>query len=226
MRNAIVCGAAGVLLFIGPVGGALGQERKGNDRKENGGSPAKGSRKPEQRARPKQEARQPDRQQTGQDQRREKSQPQLRSPAPRQAAARPEPPPQVRTWQEQRGWLQKGDGWKGRDTWLGSRAQRWHSDHRTWIQRGGYGGYSIPQDQYRLQFGSQHFFRIRSRPLIYQGYPRFSYGGYSFLLVDPWPEYWSDSWYDTDDVYIDYDDGYYLNNRSYPQVRLAITVVL
>ena len=58
---------------------------------------------------------------------------------------------------------------------------------------------------------------------MYMGYPRFEYGGYSFLLVDPWPEYWSDNWYASDDVYIDYDDGYYLYNRKYPYVRLAIT---
>jgi hypothetical protein len=42
------------------------------------------------------------------------------------------------------------------------------------------------------------------------GYPRFQYGGFSFMLVDPWPEYWAEDWYDTDDLYIDYDDGYYL----------------
>ena len=61
---------------------------------------------------------------------------------------------------------------------------------------------------------------------MYMGYPQFQYGGYSFLLLDPWPEYWSDNWYNADDLYIDYDDGYYLYNRSYPDVRLAITVSL
>jgi hypothetical protein len=61
---------------------------------------------------------------------------------------------------------------------------------------------------------------------MYLGYPRFEYSGYSFLLVDPWPEYWSDNWYDADDLYIDYDDGYYLYNRSYPQVRLAVMITL
>ena len=58
--------------------------------------------------------------------------------------------------------------------------------------------------------------------IIYQGYPRFDYGGFSFLMVDPWPEYWSENWYDSDDVYIDYDDGYYLYNPHHPQVRLGI----
>lgn len=67
---------------------------------------------------------------------------------------------------------------------------------------------------------------MRSRPAMYMGYPRFSYGGFSFLLVDPWPEYWAENWYDTDDLYIGYDDGYYLYDRRYPGVGLAITVVM
>ena len=36
----------------------------------------------------------------------------------------------------------------------------------------------------------------------------------------------SENWYATDDVYIDYDDGYYLYNRRYPSVRLAVRVAL
>jgi hypothetical protein len=27
------------------------------------------------------------------------------------------------------------------------------------------------------------------------GYPRFQYGGFSFMLVDPWLEYWAEDWY-------------------------------
>jgi len=41
-----------------------------------------------------------------------------------------------------------------------------------------------------------------------------------------YPEYWSDNWYDLDDVYIDYEDGYYFYSRSYPQVKRAITIAL
>ena len=52
------------------------------------------------------------------------------------------------------------------------------------------------------------------------------YRGYSFLLVDPYPEYWAANWYELDDVYIAYDDGYYLCNRNYPQVQLAVIVEL
>ena len=105
------------------------------------------------------------------------------------------------------------------------RAQSWSSQHRTWAQRGGYGGYYIPQDRFSLSFGSQHWFRMGS-PTIYMGYPRFSYGGFSFMLLDPWPESWAENWYSTDDLYIDYDDGYYLYNRGYPGVGLTLMVVM
>ncbi len=50
---------------------------------------------------------------------------------------------------------------------------------------------------------------------------------YSFLLLDPWPGNWDPNWYDADDLYIDWDeDGYYLYNRSYPDQRLAVTIVV
>jgi len=132
---------------------------------------------------------------------------------------------QAAAWQQQRGWAQHG-AWQEHTTWQQNRAQHWQSDHRTWGQRGGYGGYFIPEDRFRLNFGSQHWFRIQNRPIIVSGYPRFRYADYWFMLVDPWPEYWADNWYDMDDVYVDYDNGYYLYNRRYPEVGLAISVVL
>jgi hypothetical protein len=59
------------------------------------------------------------------------------------------------------------------------------------------------------------------------GNRRFQYGGYWFGLIDPWPEYWSDDWYDNDDVYVDYyGDGYYLYNRRHPGDRIAISFYL
>ena len=61
---------------------------------------------------------------------------------------------------------------------------------------------------------------------MYMGYPRFTYGGFSFLLVDPWPESWDESWYSADDLYIDYDGtGYYLYNRQFPGEGLAVMVL-
>jgi hypothetical protein len=132
---------------------------------------------------------------------------------------------QARVWQQQRGWMGQG-GWQEHSSWQQDRAQNWQSEHRTWAQRGGYGGYYIPQDSFQLSFGSGHWFRMQSRPMIVAGYPRFQYGGYWFMLLDPWPERWSDNWYATDDVYIGYDNGYYLYNRRDPGFGLAISVVL
>jgi len=133
---------------------------------------------------------------------------------------------QARGWQQQRGWLQQG-AWQGKNNFQQFRSQRWASDHRTWSQRGGYGGYYIPQQTFGLYFGLGHYFRIGVQPSMYLGYPRFQYGGYSFLLLDPWPSDWDPNWYDADDLYIDWDDdGYYLYNRSYPYERLAVTIIV
>ena len=110
--------------------------------------------------------------------------------------------------------------------WREHRSQRWDSDHRNWQQRGGYNGYRIPDDRYRGYFGRDHGFRIYGLPfLVVGGYPRFQYQGYWISLVDPWPEYWGNDWYDNDDVYVTYvDNGYYLYNRRYPRVGLAISI--
>jgi len=112
--------------------------------------------------------------------------------------------------------------------WQGDRARSWKSEHRTWQQRGGYNGYRVPDDRFRSYYGQDHGFRINSLPVVFiGGRQRFQYGGYWFGLVDPWPEYWSNDWYDSDDVYVDYyDDGYYLYNRRYPGDRISISFYL
>ncbi len=63
-------------------------------------------------------------------------------------------------------------------------------------------------------------------PGLYLGYPQFSYGGFSFLMVDPWPGDWAANWHSSDEVYIGYNDGYYLYDRSHPLEALAITIRL
>jgi len=128
-------------------------------------------------------------------------------------------------WQQKRAWAPQGS-WQPHTDWQQGRSQNWGNDHRNWGQRGGYGGYYISASIFGVSFGSQHWFRMRTRPYMYMGYPRFSYGGYSFLLLDPWPYAWGDNWYASDDVYIDYDNGYYLYNRRYPGVGLAVSVVM
>jgi hypothetical protein len=69
---------------------------------------------------------------------------------------------------------------------------------------------------------------MSSHPLVVvDGYPRFHYSGFWFSVLDPWPEYWADTWYGDDDVYIQYSlDGYYLYNRRFPQDRIAVTVLM
>jgi len=113
-----------------------------------------------------------------------------------------------------------------RRDWQQHRASHWESDHRTWRQRGGYEGYLIPDQHFRGYFGRDHGFKIGVLPfMVVGGYPRFQYGGYWFSSVDPWPEYWGDDWYETDDVYVEYlDNGYYLFNRRYPGSGIAISV--
>src|SRR5579863_7390669 len=71
---------------------------------------------------------------------------------------------QAQTWQQQSGWRQHG-GWQGQSTWQQDRSSHWESDHRTWGQRGGYGGYYIPLDRFSLRFGEGHWFRIQSQPI-------------------------------------------------------------
>ena len=115
-----------------------------------------------------------------------------------------------------------------RGVWQQHRANNWQADHRTWQQRGGYNGYRIPDDRYRGYFGQGHGFHIYGLPLvIVGGYPRFQYGGFWFSILDPWPEYWPDNWYENDDVYIDYSNGgYYLYDPRYPGVGIAVSVSL
>jgi flagellar motor protein MotB len=80
----------------------------------------------------------------------------------------------------------------------------------------------IPDDKFRAHFGSEHTFHI-GHPVIVEGRPRFQYGGYSFVMVDPWPAGWAYS----DAVYIDFIDGaYYLIDPVHPGIRIVVNVVL
>jgi hypothetical protein len=114
------------------------------------------------------------------------------------------------------------------EAWEGHRAQHWEHEHHNWRERGGYRGYRIPQERFHAHFGRGHWFRVHTVPVVVVGgYPRFQYGGFWFSMVDPWPEYWSHTWYETDDVYVDYvNDGYYMYNRRHPGVAIAINVSL
>jgi len=195
-----------------------------NAQQEQHGQDAKAP-KQEQKAKPQQQQQraqqQPQGQTNQQPQRAQQQQPEQNKG--QQQRAQQQPQANRPSTQGQR--VQQG---QERVVWQQHRAHSWQTEHRDWQQRGGYSGYRIPEDHFLGSFGPSHAFRIYSYPLvILGGYPRFQYGGFWFSVVDPWPEYWSDDWYDNDDVYIDYSgDGYYLYNRRYPQDRIAVMVYL
>ena len=79
----------------------------------------------------------------------------------------------------------------------------------------------IPDADFHAHFGREHHFSP-GRVQVYGGRPQFNYGGYAFVLVEPWPGAWA---YDDDDYYIDYIDGeYWLYNLRYPGVRLELII--
>ena len=113
--------------------------------------------------------------------------------------------------------------------WQERRANHWEYERRSWLQRGGYNGYRLPDEYFRDHYGDSHAFRIYGLPFAYEaGNPRFQYGGYWFTMLDPLPEDWGGRWYETDDVYVAYQgDGYYLFNRSHPgPLGIALSVSL
>jgi hypothetical protein len=86
---------------------------------------------------------------------------------------------------------------------------------------GGNGGH-IPDDKFRAKFGRGHTFKV-SKPVVVNNQPTFTYSGYTFVMVDPWPVGWAY----TDDCYIDYVDGdYLLFDLLHPGVSIALFVQL
>lgn len=80
----------------------------------------------------------------------------------------------------------------------------------------------IPDDRFKAHFGREHHFHI-GHPEILEGHPHFSYGGYSFIIVQAWPADWG---YDHDVYVIDDGSVYYLCDVAHPSVQLELTVVL
>lgn len=80
----------------------------------------------------------------------------------------------------------------------------------------------IPDRDFHAHFGREHHF-APGRVQVYGGRPQFTYSGFVFALVEPWPVAWA---YDDDDYYIDYvDDEYWLYSLRYPGVRLELIIV-
>jgi hypothetical protein len=80
----------------------------------------------------------------------------------------------------------------------------------------------IPDDKFKAHFGREHTFHV-GHPTVVEGRPRFQYGGYSFIIAQPWPT----SWGYADDVYVvDMNGVYYLVDVAHPGVQLELQVVL
>jgi hypothetical protein len=83
-------------------------------------------------------------------------------------------------------------------------------------------GGRIPEDRFRANFGRAHTFSI-GHPVIVSGTPRFQYGGYWFVIAQPWPVGWAY----TDVVYVDFiGGGYYLLSPVHPGIQISINVIL
>jgi hypothetical protein len=79
----------------------------------------------------------------------------------------------------------------------------------------------IDDAHWKQHFGRDHHFAIHHVNVV-EGHPRFTYGGYTFAIVQPWPGGWSYN----DNCYIDYVDGaYYLFDLRHPGVRIAVTIM-
>lgn len=237
LKSFRVIGASAVFLLLGwTVSADSRQEQqdrpKNQERQQQKANPARRD-QPRANRRQDQQRQQPQRQGKGQqDQQRQQQRQRQDNSAKQQQQARGQQDRQrqQRQQQDNRSAQRQSPAHvrQQRVAWQRERAHSWQSEHRTWQQRGGYNGYRVPDDRFRGYYGQDHGFRIYSLPVMFVGgHRRFRYGGYWFSLVDPWPEYWSDNWYENDDVYIDYyDDGYYLYNRRHPGVRIAISFYL
>jgi hypothetical protein len=139
-------------------------------------------------------------------------------------SAKSEKHAKAKAWHDNRGWEQ-GHKWRGRGSWQANRSNDWAHDHAGWAKRGGYHGYLIGAPVFSQNFGRGNPFVITSRPVMYQGYSRFNRNGQSFVMVDPYPGSWSNDWYARDEVYVAYDNGYYLHNRKHPGYPMAVMVL-
>lgn len=83
----------------------------------------------------------------------------------------------------------------------------------------------IPDRDFKAHFGRPHRFAMRQVITTTQIVPnqtQFVYGGYTFIILDPWP----DDWALTDDCYIDYaDDEYVLIDVAHPGIQITLSIV-
>ena len=232
MNAKVIVTSSVLALALGMAAPAFAQDQRQGDKQGQPQQHAQPQPAQQQRPAPQQHAQQQPAQQqraapavaervaAAQAQRPAQEQPQNR---PQQNQGRQQAPAQQQQQQPQRSAAQQRTE---QTTWQNHRAGNWQSDHRSWQQRGGYNGYRVPDAGYNVYFGQRHAFRIYGLPfMVFDGYPRFQYDGYWITLLDPWPGNWSNDWYDTDDVYVVYQNGgYYLYDNSYPGIGIAISI--
>jgi hypothetical protein len=220
MPKKLAISTGALLLLLGSIAPAYAQRDQGEPEKKEEGKPQQGEQRQQAKPAPPQ---------------RQEAKPAEQKPQ----AAKPAPRPQQAYGGSYHAGVRPSEPTNGgvhpsgvpqhagqvRSGFTQSRAKSWNTDHKTWAQRGGYNGYRIPDDRFKLYFGANHFFQIGRLPLLFVGgFPRFQYDGYWVTFVDPWPDTWPPTWYETDDCYLDYSDGYYLYDRNYPGIGIAVTV--
>jgi hypothetical protein len=78
----------------------------------------------------------------------------------------------------------------------------------------------ISDERFRASFGGGHTFHV-SRSDFNGASRRFEYGGFSWVLINPWPV----GWLYTDSVYLDFvNGGYFLCAPIHPGVYLSINI--
>ena len=247
MNAKLIFTTAALALALGMAVPASAQDQRQGDKHDQAGQPQHAQQQPAQRQQPAQPQQQQraqqqqnqDRQnqnnqrqaQQQQDQRQQQQRDQQKQTQHTQTQNNQRHPQQDQRQQQQRAQQQPSQRTQAQQrteqtTWQNHRAGNWQSDHRNWQQRGGYNGYRIPDSGYNVYFGQRNAFRIYGLPfMVFDGYPRFQYNGYWITLLDPWPGYWSNDWYDTDDVYVVYQgDGYYLYDDRYPGIGIAVSI--
>jgi hypothetical protein len=84
----------------------------------------------------------------------------------------------------------------------------------------------IPDDKFKANFGRQHTFKMTTvvhTTTVVAGQTRFVSGGYTFVILNPWPA----GWLFTDECYIDYINGdYFLLDVLHPGIQVALFVVV
>lgn len=225
MKRLSVVGGICASFLLGAAVTAVAQDEHQNDKQENAHPENRQEQaRPQQQARPQEQARPDDRknQQPQSGDRHEMTPQSEGRQEPQSGDRHPQKPEKDRQMQQQQE-RQNMEKQPGREQERHeqarpqekqgeqARAERHEENHRR-----------IPDSDFHAHFGHEHHFRP-GRVQVYGGRPQFTYSGFVFELVEPWPTAWA---YDDDDYYIDYvNDEYWLYSLRYPGVRLELIII-